>query len=165
MRLADPGQKRAHYGERCAELANVLRGGFRAGDLRSLDEHARRLEVVIHLHDGSQAAENLGHRADVLDIGHVLQDEGLVGEEGRGHDRQGSVLGAADDDIAGEAGAAFDVDAAHAGPSTAYSLGGASGVRRRRWTTRKRTLARSMAAVRASWSLLSRASAMRCRAR
>jgi len=51
-------------------------------------------EFDISAHRGEQVASGL----NVADLRDIFQDDGLVGEQGRGHARQGGIFRAADAD-------------------------------------------------------------------
>jgi hypothetical protein len=64
-----------------------------------------RLETVALVaaqHD-AHAGQQVDHRGDVLQIGHVADAQRIVGQQRRGEDRQGRVLGTGDADLPVEA--------------------------------------------------------------
>ena len=65
------------------------------------------------LHLRAEMGEDLQHVMDVAQIRHVMDDARLLREQGRGQDRQGGVLRAADFDGAGERLAAVNENFIH----------------------------------------------------
>ena len=110
-RLARAGQQRAEHQDRGAHLAHDVVGRLGAGDRAA--ERQRAAVVADRIDGDAVLGQQQAHGLDVGKPRHVAEHQALVGQQGGGHQRQGGVLGAADDDLAGERPAAADADAVH----------------------------------------------------
>ena len=98
--LVEPGEQRAGEQERGAHPPAQLGIELVLGDLGGADTHL----VGAGPGDvGAEVREQLQHRLDVPDPRHVRERNRLLGEEGRGQDRQRPVLVAGGPDRSREA--------------------------------------------------------------
>ena len=104
-----PRQERAEDDDRRAHPAHQF-------VRRLLRANARRVDgdgVILARHARAQVFEHLGHRGAIRDPRDVL-DHGLpLGQEGRGHQLQGRVLGPADRDLTLKPVSTLDDEFAH----------------------------------------------------
>jgi len=108
---AAAGDQRPEDADRGAHRADeVVVGPVRwyGGDTDG-DDTGRRV-VVDH---AAQAAQQLGHDADVEDVGSVHQRAGAVGEQRRSHELEHAVLCPGDADVALQPGTADDPERFH----------------------------------------------------
>ena len=110
---ADDPEARAHPRDEI-----VGRGGiddFAGAELQRFAVHAVLARALAEHHaiDAVVSEDALQH-GDVGESRDVVEGEGLVGEEGRDHERQGGVLGAGNLDRAVQPIAAGDADSIHA---------------------------------------------------
>ncbi len=132
LRLAHARDQRRQHPEAGAHLGDELVG--RGGVDDAGRGNVQRLAVIGGLagalaadHDvDAVIAEDALEQADVGEARHVVEDQGLLGEEARDHQRQRGVLGARDRDGAVERPAADDTNAIHffspRGPLRAHPL-------------------------------------------
>jgi hypothetical protein len=95
---AGPSQDGPQHQDGRAHPADQVVRGLHAQEAGGVDGH----RAALALHPDPQAGEHLHHGPAVGDVGHVAEDRPALGQEGRGHELQGGVLGARDPDLAGQ---------------------------------------------------------------
>ena len=84
----------------------------------------------LPVEQAGEVVEQAAHVADVGQVGDVAEDDGLIGEQGGGHQRQRGVLGALDGELAFEAVAAVNLKTIHGSASLRVQrAGGVAGCR------------------------------------
>ena len=120
LRLAHAREQRRDHPEARAHARDQFIGRGGVDDVGGGD--VQRLPVVLGFaralaadHDiDAVIAEDALKQADIGEARHVVEDERLIGEQARDHQRQGGVLGAGDRDRAVELLPAGDANAIHA---------------------------------------------------
>jgi hypothetical protein len=111
----DPGapfarQHRTQHEDGRAHGLDEVVGGLDRREPGRLQLHdAADADVGLHAH----GREHAPHRADVAHLGHVAEDDGLVGQDRGAHVRQGGVLRPRDADRALQGLATDDADLFH----------------------------------------------------
>ena len=120
-RAPGAGQQRAQHQDGGPHPPHQLVGRRGVGDVAGAKrEHAAGIaappRVAVHPYLDAVLGQEVRQRGDVGEVRDVRERERLVGEQARGHQRQGRVLGAENLDLALERAAAPDADAVHASP-------------------------------------------------
>ena len=110
-RGAEAPEQRPEHVDAGAHGAHQVVGRLDRGDVRGIDGAA----VVVELDPGAEVLEHARHGARVGKLRHVAQAMHAGGEQGRRHDRESGVLGAADRHPTGEFPAPADDQCVHCG--------------------------------------------------
>ena len=115
------GEQRPQHQDGGTHPAHQLVGRRGVGDLAGAErEHAAGIaassRVAVHADLDAVLGEEVHKGRDIGEVGDVRERQSLVGQEARGHQRQGRVLGAEDLDLAFERAAAPDANTVHEPP-------------------------------------------------
>ena len=122
LRLAHARDQRRDHPETRAHFRNQIVRGDSVDDARGDDVDGVAVLLALarplagHHHVDAVVGQDALQQAHVGEPRHVVENERLIGEQARDHQRQGRVLGARDRDRAVERPSADDTNAIHATP-------------------------------------------------
>ena len=93
---AAPRHQRPQDQRRRAHLLDQFVGGFGSGQIAGANRGAMLRPSVTQFDFGAHGGQQFAGGLDVAHLRNIFQDDGFFSEQGRGHGRQGGVLGAAD---------------------------------------------------------------------
>ncbi|MNI13294.1 hypothetical protein D3C73_665110 [compost metagenome] len=108
-----PRQQRPQHVERGPHLTHQVIGGEGRAQLGRVEQGLLAVGAVALGHLDAELAQQLAQEPRVGQARHIGQQQGLIGQDRRGHQLDGRILRPADRDGAVEAVAAVDDDAVH----------------------------------------------------